>query len=44
VQFFLEDSSSSNDSDIKDVLFDDDAEQIIVLIAVKELADRKRKA
>jgi hypothetical protein len=36
--FLMEDSSSSNDSDLKDILFDDD-EQLLLTLAAKELED-----
>jgi hypothetical protein len=38
----VENSSSSNDFDVEDVLFDDDAEQMIVLLMVKDLEDRRK--
>jgi hypothetical protein len=37
----MEDSSSSDDSDLEDILFDDD-EQLLLTIAAKELEDNKR--
>jgi hypothetical protein len=39
--FLLEDSSSSDESKIEDMILDDDVvEQTMVLVAVKELVDR----
>jgi hypothetical protein len=38
----LSDSSSSNDSDLDDMLQDDDIETSILLLAVKELEDRAK--
>jgi type III secretory pathway lipoprotein EscJ len=35
--------SSSDDSDLEDLLFDDDANQMFVLLAAKELEDRTKK-
>jgi hypothetical protein len=40
--FLMEDSSDSSDSDM-DELLDDDMEDTVVLVAVKELADRQKK-
>jgi hypothetical protein len=37
----MEDSSSSDDSDLEDILFDDD-EQLLLTITAKELEDNKR--
>jgi hypothetical protein len=39
-RFLLEDSSSSDESDIEDVILDDDVEQTMVVFVVKELLDR----
>jgi hypothetical protein len=41
-QLFFEYSSSSDDSDIEELL-DDDIKQYIVLLEMKELEDRKKK-
>jgi hypothetical protein len=38
--FLLKDSSSSDDSDIDELILDDDIEQAMVIIAVKNLQDR----
>jgi hypothetical protein len=43
VQNFFDDSSSLNESGIEDVLFDDNVEQMIVLLIVKDLKDRRKK-
>ena len=40
--FLMEDSSDSSDSDL-DELLDDDMEQMVVLVAAKELTDRQKK-
>ena len=40
--FLLEDSSDSSDSDF-DELLDDDMEEMVVLVAAKELADGQKK-
>lgn len=40
---FFEDSSSSDAADIEDLLFDDDVENMIVILAVRELEDRRKK-
>jgi hypothetical protein len=40
--FLLEDSSSSNDSDIKSFLHDDDVENLILLLVGKEHEDGKK--
>jgi hypothetical protein len=37
----MEDSSSSNDSDLEDILFDND-EQLLFMLAAKEQEDNKR--
>jgi hypothetical protein len=37
-RFLLEDSSSLDESDIEDMTLDDDVEQTMVLITVKELS------
>jgi hypothetical protein len=34
-QFLLENSSSSDESDIEDMILDDDVEQTMVVVAVK---------
>jgi hypothetical protein len=39
-RFLLEDSSSSDESNIEDMILDDDVEQTMVIVAVKELLDR----
>jgi hypothetical protein len=39
--FLMEDSSSSKDFDLEDILFDDD-EQFVLMIVVKELEDKKK--
>jgi hypothetical protein len=39
-RFLLEDSSSSDESDIEDMILDDDVEQTMVIVAVKELQGR----
>jgi hypothetical protein len=39
--FLLEDSSSSNDSNLEDIL-SDDYEQVLLMIAAKELEDKKK--
>jgi L-lysine 2,3-aminomutase len=39
-RFLLEDSSSSDDSDINEMILDDDVEQAMVIVAVKNLQDR----
>jgi hypothetical protein len=39
-RFLLEDSSSLDDSDINELILDDDVEQAMVIIAVKNLQDR----
>jgi hypothetical protein len=36
-------SSSSNGSDLEDYLFDDDAEKMPVLLAAKELDEKKKE-
>jgi hypothetical protein len=41
--FFLEYSSSSDDSNIVDFLFDDDLEQMRVILIVNDLEDRRNK-
>jgi hypothetical protein len=33
-----------DDSNIEDLLFDDDVEKMIMLLAMKELEDRKKKS
>jgi hypothetical protein len=38
-RFLLEDSSSSDDSDIDELILDDDIEQAMVIVAVKNLQD-----
>jgi hypothetical protein len=40
---FFEDSSSSDAADIEDLLFDDDVENMIVILTVRELEDRRKK-
>jgi hypothetical protein len=39
----MEDRSLSDDSDLEDLLFDDDAEQMFVMLTTKELEDNKKK-
>jgi hypothetical protein len=39
-RFLLEDSSSSDDSDIDELILDDDVEQVMVIVAIKNLQDR----
>jgi hypothetical protein len=39
-RFLLEDSSSSDDSDIDEMILDDDVEQAMVIVAVKNLQDQ----
>jgi L-lysine 2,3-aminomutase len=39
-RFLLEDSSSSDDLDIDELILDDDVEQAMVIVAVKNLQDR----
>jgi hypothetical protein len=39
-RFLLEGSSSSDDSDIEDMILNDDVEQAMVIVAVKNLPDR----
>jgi hypothetical protein len=39
--FLIEDSSSSYNSGLEDILFDDD-EQLLLMIAMKELQDKKK--
>jgi hypothetical protein len=41
--FFIEDLSSSNDSNLDEVLFDDDVKQMLVMLGAKELEDKKKK-
>jgi hypothetical protein len=38
-RFLLEDSSISDESDIEDMIFDDDVKQAMVVAAVKELVE-----
>jgi hypothetical protein len=39
-RFLIEDSSSSDDSNIDEMILDDDVEQAMVIVAVKNLQDR----
>jgi hypothetical protein len=39
-RFMLDDSFSSNDSDVEDMLLDDDIEHTMIIVAVKNLQDR----
>jgi hypothetical protein len=39
-RFLLKDSSCSDDSDIDEMILDDDVEQAMVLVAIKNLQDR----
>jgi hypothetical protein len=39
-RFMLDDSFSSNDSDVKDMLLDDGIEHTMIIVAVKNLQDR----
>jgi hypothetical protein len=41
--FLMEDRLLSDDSDLEDLLFDDDAEQMFVMLTTKELEDNKKK-
>jgi hypothetical protein len=38
-RFLLEDSPSSDESDIEDMILDDNIEQTMVIVAMKELQD-----
>jgi hypothetical protein len=40
LRFLLKDLSSSDDSDIDELILDDDVEQAMVIVAVKNLQDR----
>jgi hypothetical protein len=39
----MEDWSLSDDSDLEDLLFGDDAEQMFMMLTTKELEDNKKK-